>query len=301
MAHPAGAAAAHRRPSRHAQRNVRLVGYVITAVLDLEKGHVGLETRQPISLPQSAGRGGVLTRTIMETMIVVGVRTLGRAIALHFAAEGWQVICAARTRDDVERLAAEVDAAGGRGTGVVCDLQDVASLQALARDRPRIDLCIAAQTAGGRFGSKPLLDIDDEELDRGFASYVRGTWNLLKAVGPKLLAQGAGTFVQVGTSSGVRTKEGFAALGACQHGLRALVQVAAREWRPQGVHAAYLPVDGAIESERTKAWVARSGPERAIPQVEIARACMYLHRQDHRAWTHELVLRPYGGEWTAPT
>ena len=75
---------------------------------------------------------------------------------------------------------------------------------------------------------------DDQELARGFDSYMRGTWNLLKAVGPKMLAQGSGTFLQIGTSSGVRTKEGFAALGACQHGLRALVQVAAREWRAGG-------------------------------------------------------------------
>jgi NAD(P)-dependent dehydrogenase (short-subunit alcohol dehydrogenase family) len=238
----------------------------------------------------------------METLLMVGIRTLGRAVALHFAAEGWQVVCAARTRDEVDRLAADVDAAGGHGAGVVCDLRDPGSLQALVRDRARVDLCIAAQAAGGRFGAKPLVEIDDEELARGFDSYMRGTWNLLKAVGPRMLAQGSGTFLQIGTSSGVRTKEGFAALGACQHGLRALVQVAAREWRAQGVHVAYLPIDGAIESDRTKDWIAKNGAgDRVIPQAEIARACMYLHRQDRRAWTHELVLRASGSEWTAPT
>ena len=147
-----------------------------------------------------------------ETLVIVGVRTLGKAIALHFAAQGWQVVCAARTRADVEAVAAEVEQAGGRGVPVVCDLGDRASLEALVRDHPRIDLCIAAQTAGGRFGALPLVDIADEELDRGYAAYLRGTWNLLKAVGPRLLAQGSGTFLQVGTSSGVRTKEGFAGL-----------------------------------------------------------------------------------------
>ena len=232
---------------------------------------------------------------------MVGVRTLGRAIALHFAAQKWQVVCAARTRVDVERLAADVDAAGGQGVGVVCDLGDRASLEALAARCERVDLCIAAQTAGGRFGPLPLLEIDDEELDRGFASAVRGTWNLLKAVGPRLLAQNAGTFLQIGTSSGVRTKAGFAALGATHQGLRGLVQVAAREWRSHGVHVAYLPIDGAIHSEKTAAWVARHGQGRAIPQNEIARACEYLHRQERDAWTHELVLRPAATDWTAPT
>jgi NAD(P)-dependent dehydrogenase (short-subunit alcohol dehydrogenase family) len=236
-----------------------------------------------------------------DTLIIVGVRTLGRVIALHFARQGWRVVCGARTRADVDRLAADVDAAGGHGVAVTCDLTDRASLDALVRDESPISLCIAAQTAGGRFGARPLLAIDDEELDRGYAHYVRGTWNLLKTVGPRLVAQQAGTFLQIGTSSGVRTKEGFAALGATQHALRALIQVAAREWRTAGVHAAYLPIDGAIESDRTREWLARNGPDRAVPQDEIARACEYLHRQDRRAWTHELLLRPTGGDWTAPT
>jgi NAD(P)-dependent dehydrogenase (short-subunit alcohol dehydrogenase family) len=236
-----------------------------------------------------------------ETLVVVGVRTLGRAIALHFARQGWTVVCAARTRADVEAVAAEVDRAGGRGIPVVCDLHDRASLGALVAGRARTDLVVAAQTAGGRFGAKPLLEIEDDELARGFDAYVRGTWNLLKAVGPALVAQGRGTFLQIGTSSGVRTKEGYAALGAAQHALRALVQVAAREWRAQGVHVAYLPIDGAIASDKTAGWVARQGEDRAIPEEEIARACAYLHAQDRRAWTHELLLRPPGSDWTAPT
>jgi NAD(P)-dependent dehydrogenase (short-subunit alcohol dehydrogenase family) len=235
------------------------------------------------------------------TLVMVGVRSLGRVIALHFAALKWQVVCAARTQADVDGLAAEVTAAGGHGIPVVCDLTDPASLAALAGASARVDLCVAAQTAGGRFGARPLMEIDDEEIDRGYRAYLRGTWNLLKAVGPRLLAQQSGTFLQIGTSSGVRTKEGFAALGAVQHGLRALVQVAAREWRTQGVHVAYLPIDGAIESEKSAGWVARNGEARAVPPQEIARACEYLYRQDPRAWTHELVLRPPGTLWTAPT
>ena len=233
----------------------------------------------------------------METLVLVGVRSLGRVVALHFARQKWRVVCASRTREDVERLARDVDAAGGQGVPVVCDLGDRASLAALVGAADRVDLCISAQTAGGRFGSRPLLEIDDEELDRGYQSYLRGTWNLLKTVGPRMLAQGRGTFLQMGTSSGVRTKDGFAALGAIQHGLRALVQVAAREWRGQGVHVAYLPIDGGIESEQSKAW----GMDRIIPPDEIARACEYLYRQDRRAWTHELLLRPPGSDWTAPT
>jgi NAD(P)-dependent dehydrogenase (short-subunit alcohol dehydrogenase family) len=235
-----------------------------------------------------------------ETLLMVGVRKLGREIALHFAKQGWRVICAARTATEVESVAAAVRAAGGQGIPLPCDLTVPASLAPLST--MELDLCIAAQTAGGRFGSKPFLELDDEELTRNFAAYVEGTWNLLKVVGRVQVKQQRGTFLQIGTSSGVRTKEGFAAIGTAQHALRALVQVAAKEWRAAGVHVAYLPIDAPIESATTREWAAqRGGGISMIPSIEIARACEYLYRQDPRAWTHELVLRPQGSDWTAPT
>jgi NAD(P)-dependent dehydrogenase (short-subunit alcohol dehydrogenase family) len=234
-----------------------------------------------------------------SSVLIVGVRGLGRVIAAHFARAGWHVVAAARSRETVDAVVGEVTALGGTGSAAVCDLQDPASLRRMVEANPRLDLVIAAQTAGGRFGARPLLEIDDAEFEQAFKAYVRGTWNLLKAVGPTLCNQGHGTFLQIGTSSGVRTRDGWAPLGTAQHGLRALVQVAAKEWRARNVHVAYLPIDGGI----TRATTADPGAglPRTLPPEEIARACEYLHGQSPAAWTHELVLRPAGTDWTAPT
>ncbi len=232
-----------------------------------------------------------------STLALIGVRGLGREIALHFAREGWRVLCGARTRSAVEQLARDISAAGGTGVPVVCDITKAASLKPFAAEP--VDLVVAAQTSGVRFGPLPLLELEDSELPQGFSSYVQGTWNLLKTFGPGLLERGHGTFLQMGTSSGLRTKEGFAALGAVQHGLRALVQVAAREWRPRGVHVAYVPIDGPIASDAARAPLRTA--DRLLTPAAIARACAYLHAQTPDAWTHELVLRPAGGDWTAST
>jgi hypothetical protein len=78
------------------------------------------------------------------------------------------------------------------------------------------------------------------------------------------------------------------------------VQAAAKDLRSRGVHVVFLPADGFIESEKTAAYVAQVGSDKAIPQEEIAKAILYLHEQSPRAWTHELILRPYGFEWSAP-
>ncbi len=230
-----------------------------------------------------------------STLAIVGVRGLGREVALYFAREGWRVLCGARTATDVEQLALDVNHAGGTGVSMVCDITVPQSLAPFTGEP--VDLVVMAQTSGLRFGALPVLSIPDEELEKSFSTYVRGTWNVMKALGPGLLARGRGTFLQMGTSSGIRTKEGFAALGATQHGLRALVQVAAREWRAKGVHVAYLPIDGPIASEGGHGLPA----DRLLSPTAIAGACAYLHAQPPDAWTHELVLRPAAGEWTAPS
>ena len=235
-----------------------------------------------------------------ETLVVVGVRALGRIIALHFAAAevagGLRGAHAGGRRGGRGR----VDGAGGRGRPVVCDLMDRASLAALV-ERPGGRPVVSAQTAGGRFGARPLLEIDDEELVSALDAYLRGTWNLLKTVGPRLLAQKRGTFLQIGTSSGCAHQGGVRRAGRRPaRPARAGPGGGARVARHR-VHVAYLPIDGGIESERTAAWIATNGPDRAVPPEEIARACEYLHRQDPRAWTHELSLRPPATDWTAPT
>lgn len=233
-----------------------------------------------------------------KTLAIIGVKNLGRTIALHFAKKGWTVLAAARTRDTVEALAKEIDAAGGKGIPIVLDLQVQDSLKVL--NEYHIDLLVSAQSPGGRFGSKPIFEIDDQELEQGLNTSVKGTWNLLKVVGPKMVERGSGAIFQIGTTSALRTKEGFAVLGTVQFALKGLVQVAARELRQKNIHVAFIPADGPIESEKTQPWLKQIGIEKALPEEEIAKSVEYLFEQHPRAWTHELILRPAMGDWTAP-
>ena len=134
--------------------------------------------------------------------VVAGAtRGAGRGIATALGEAGATVYCTGRSvpgrpgmknrPETIHDTAELVTARGGRGIPVPCDLTDPSSLAALTAGGRRIDLCVAAQTAGVRFGARPLLEIDGEELDRGYQAYVRGTWNLLQAVGPRLLEQQA--------------------------------------------------------------------------------------------------------------
>ena len=239
-----------------------------------------------------------------DTVLVFGARYLGRAIALHFAKQGAQVAIAARTAADVEAAVHEINAAGGRGLGIVADLTKREEARGAAQQAigafGSLSLAVNAVSPGGRFGSRPFLELEDTDLDLGLQISLKGCFRFLQEVGGAMVAQGHGTLVQIGTSSSLRVKDGFGALGAVQHGLRALTIAGAKELRAKKIHVAHLPCDGGIESGKTTNYAAKVGVDKMLSQEEIAKAVEYLYRQDPRAWTHELILRPFGTDWTAP-
>jgi len=67
-----------------------------------------------------------------KTAIVTGGgRGIGRAISLGYAAEGANVVVAARTAPEVEEVAREIEGSGARALPVQCDVTDERSVEAL--------------------------------------------------------------------------------------------------------------------------------------------------------------------------
>ncbi|MCB0160405.1 MAG: SDR family NAD(P)-dependent oxidoreductase, partial [Caldilineaceae bacterium] len=67
-----------------------------------------------------------------KVAIVTGAgRGIGRAIALAYADAGAAVTCAARTAAEIDAVAAEIEAAGGRALAVPVDVTDAAQVQAM--------------------------------------------------------------------------------------------------------------------------------------------------------------------------
>ncbi len=128
---------------------------------------------------------------------------IGAATARALAGDGWTVVCAARRRDRVEALAAEIG-----GTAVVLDVTDPTSVGDLAAAVPD-DLGLLVNNAGMALGQEPVARADLGAWAQMFAVNVLGTTRVTQALLPRLIAN-AGQVVFVTSTAADGPYEGGA-------------------------------------------------------------------------------------------
>ena len=148
----------------------------------------------------------------MPVAVVTGASSgIGAATAVRLAAEGWEVIGAARRLD---RLAA---LPGVRPQAL--DVTDPRSVAQLVDAVPHCDLLVA--NAGGAFDLDPLGDADVETWARTYDVNVLGLVRTVQALLPALRAA-RGQVVVTGSTAGRWVYEGGGGYVAAKHAVAAL-------------------------------------------------------------------------------
>jgi NADP-dependent 3-hydroxy acid dehydrogenase YdfG len=108
-----------------------------------------------------------------------------------------------------------------------------------------------------------------------------------------MLTAGRGTIIFTGATAGVRPFATSAAFGPAKFAMRGLAQVMARDLQPQGIHVAYVNIDGAIDMPFIRQRFPQLKEEDMLKPTAIADAYWFIAHQDRSAWTHELDVRPF--------
>jgi NAD(P)-dependent dehydrogenase (short-subunit alcohol dehydrogenase family) len=174
-------------------------------------------------------------RVVLVTGASGGV---GRGIAVACGSAGWTVWIAARREAQAAEVAAEVDAAGGTGRAVVCDVADPASVRAVVagvveRDG-RLDGVVHNATSGLSPRPSDLADVPMADVSDHVAVSVRGTYLLAVEAHPHLVAAG-GSYVVLTSEAGFEGKARLPVYAAVKAAQRGVARALAREWGPEGV------------------------------------------------------------------
>jgi NAD(P)-dependent dehydrogenase (short-subunit alcohol dehydrogenase family) len=225
----------------------------------------------------------------MPRLVVFGARNLGRAIAEHFLAEGWDAVAVARSAETIAALPEGIH-------GIVADAASEEDVERVFAEAGAVDLVVTAITTSPSFGG-PVHEAPPEALDAYVGALLPGIFNVMRTGGRVLAAQGRGTLIQITGGSARRGNAGRGPWAAAAFATRALVQSQAAELREEGVHVALLIVDATIDSPKTADRLKGAPEEMTASQDEIVRAVAYLESQSPRAWTHELQLTPRLDRW----
>jgi NADP-dependent 3-hydroxy acid dehydrogenase YdfG len=148
--------------------------------------------------------------------VVTGASSgIGAATVRRLAAEGFQVVAAARRADRLAALAAET---GCRATPL--DVTDAAAVRSFADE---LEGCrVLVNNAGGAFGLDPIASASAADWQRMYDVNVLGTLRITQALLPKLVASGDGVIVTVTSTAASTPYEGGAGYVAAKHAERAL-------------------------------------------------------------------------------
>jgi NAD(P)-dependent dehydrogenase (short-subunit alcohol dehydrogenase family) len=226
--------------------------------------------------------------------VVIGVGAgLGAALARRFAAD-YRVALIARNENYLVTLAKEITTAGGDSFSVPADVASAdeikAAFEKIRREAaaPEVLLYNAAMRPFGR-----LMETKPSTFENTWRVSTLGAFLAAQEVVPDMLKGGKGVILFTGATAGVKPFPTSAAFGPAKFALRGLAQVMARDLQPQGIHVAYINVDGGIDMPAIRQRVPNAKDEDLLKPSAIAETYWHLAHQDPSAWTHELDVRPF--------
>jgi NAD(P)-dependent dehydrogenase (short-subunit alcohol dehydrogenase family) len=171
----------------------------------------------------------------MPSVLVTGAaRGIGRTIAEHLAASGWDVIAGVRTDGDAAAIG---DVAPGRVTPVILDVTKGEDVAALATALPdRLD---AVVNNAGIVVSGAMEIVSTDDWRRQFDVNVIGQMAVTRAVLPRLRAS-RGRVVFVSSVNGQLVMPMLGAYCASKFALEAAAEALRMELRPWGIGVAVV-------------------------------------------------------------
>ena len=205
---------------------------------------------------------------------------IGRATAMIIAREGGTVVGVDVEPAALDRLTADVTAAGGRALALRADALDAAAVEGVVKRavdaHGRIDILVNA-VGGSTIVSRPAAALDEltlEEWQKLLHFNLTGTFLVSHAVVPVMKRQGAGKIVNLSSIAGRGlSRESSSAYATAKGGIIALTRKLAFELGPHGITVNAIAPSLTLSERIRPHWEKRSAEVQAaeIKRIPLGR------------------------------
>ena len=236
-------------------------------------------------------------------LITGGGTGLGAETARHLASKGAIVAIAARRRNKLDEVVAQITGAGGRASAYLLDVADKKQFKGVVdvviADFGRLDVLI---NNAGLMPIRPMAEVNTDEWDAMINVNLRGTLYGIAAALPIFLNQGSGHIINLSSVAGIKV---FAPGGTVYSGTKFAVRAISEGLRQEvGSKVRVTSIEpGAIDSDLkfTTTGTSRSNVmefyKAAIPANSVARAIAFAIEQPADVDINEIVVRPTAQEF----
>lgn len=173
-----------------------------------------------------------------KAALVTGAsRGIGEATARILAKHGAAVVLAARSTSDIERIASEIRADGGRAEAIACDVSDYKAVSdAVALCTQKFgSLDILVNNAGLIDPINRIENSDPEAWGKVIDVNVKGVYYGLHEALPVMAAQGSGTVINISSGAATGALEGWSHYCSSKAAVLSLTKCADKEFGDKGV------------------------------------------------------------------
>ena len=216
---------------------------------------------------------------------------IGEGIARRLAEEGATVVVNDINREAGEKVAAQINAAGGKATFFAADVTKSADMKALVdfavKQNGKLDAMV--NNAGWTHRNRPALEVSEDEFDRVYAINMKSIYlSTIHAV-PAFRANKGGSFINIASTAGIRPRPGLAWYNGSKGAVITTSKSLAAEFGPDNIRVNCInPVfnpdtglaaefaGGPVTEERKAKFRATIPLGRFSTALDVANAALYL-------------------------
>jgi NAD(P)-dependent dehydrogenase (short-subunit alcohol dehydrogenase family) len=166
-------------------------------------------------------------------LVTAAGRGIGRAVALALAAAGAEPLLVSRTPSELDEVAREIAADGGRARPLPFDVTRSDAVRDAFTDLERLDILV---NNAGLNRPQAFLEVDEPTLDLLLGLNVRAAFVVAQAAARLMVANGGGVIMNVSSQMGhVGSDLNRTVYVMTKHAIEGLTKAMAVELAPRGV------------------------------------------------------------------